>query len=140
MAELLAELPPHVAALWIAGSILYVLLIHSPLIFSSVVALRRGTHMKRRILFIGAVMMLTYGFLFLVLSAVCVPIGAFMIFFVPALVQMGHMKSGSLLVAVADFVAGYWWLLLPVGLVAAAFLVTRYLSRRWNHIAEALDG
>lgn len=96
--------------------------------------------MNRRILFIGTVMMVTYGFLFLLLAAICVPVGAFMIFFVPALIQMGHMQPGSFFLNAVNLVVEYWWLVLPPAFAVASLLVTRHLSRRWNGIVVALNG
>jgi hypothetical protein len=138
--DVLTDLPPQLAALWVAGAIAYGIFAHAPLLFSGFVALRRRSIMKRRVLFIGTVMMVTYGFLFLVVAAVGVPVGAFVIFFVPALISLGHIETGSLLLSTVDAIAQWWWVALPPALVLASFLVTRYLSRRWNKIAETLDG
>jgi len=139
MAEIFA-LPPHVAALWVAYIIIYTLFAYSPLLFSGAVALRRGRSMKRRVLFVGTVMMIAYGFLLLIAMAITVPVGVFALFFVPALKEYGYMQSGSFFLVMIDFAAEYWLLLWLPALAAASFVTTRYLAARWNGVAEALGG
>lgn len=74
---------PALAAAMIAAAIAYEFFTFAPLIFSAIVAVRRRTTMRRKFLFVGSVVALTYGLLLVFLVTICVPISAFMIYVAP---------------------------------------------------------
>lgn len=130
---------PALAAAMIAAAIAYEFFTFAPLIFSAIVAVRRRTTMRRKFLFVGSVVALTYGLLLVFLVTICVPVSAFMIYVAPSLRFNGYLED-SWFIAVADFAVEWWWLILPPVFIAAALVTTRYLAKRWNAIVDALQG
>ncbi len=84
-------------------------------------------------------MVMTYGFLVLFMTAIAMPIGAFVIFVVPALRSLGYFND-SFFLALVNFTAQWWWLMLPPAILVGALMCTRYLATRWNRIVGALGG
>lgn len=120
-------------------AIIYGVSVHAPLIFAGFVALRRGTAMRRRLLFVVTASTLSYGFLLLLFLAVWIPVSAVMVFVIPTLRFNGYFEP-ALFTAVAEFMFTYWQLLLPLAIAVEAWLVVRYLAPRWNRVADALSG
>lgn len=122
-----------------AATFAYALAVHAPLLFALAVAWRRRATMKRRILFVGTVMVFSYGFLLLLFFTVCLPVWAFLVFVVPTLKEQGYLAN-SLFLRLADFFDAWWWLLLPIAILLLGFFTARYFASRWNRVAEALHG
>ena len=133
--ELLLSFPPATYLMAMA----YLIFEASPLIFSSVVAVRHRSTMRRKLLYVGAVSVITYGVFLFLFALIGIPLSAFLVFFVPALKEQGYLQN-SYVLSIADFVYRWWWLLLPPALAAVATVVTRYLGKRWNGIVNALQG
>jgi hypothetical protein len=133
------ELPAAMAISIVMVAIVYFLAVHSPVLLALFTVWRQRKTMRRRILFVGTVMGATYGFLVVLVMAVCVPISAFLIFIVPALKEQGYLKN-SLFLALADFVVAWWWAILPFAVLIPAIFISRYFAARWSDIVEALNG
>jgi hypothetical protein len=118
-------------------SVAYFVFEMSPLVFSAIVVVRRRATMKRKLLFVGTVTVVTYGAFLMLFAVAFLPVGAFVIFLVPALKELGYFDE-SYALAVASFVANWWWLILPPTIAVVAISVTEYLDRRWNGIVNAL--
>lgn len=138
MSEILG-FPLHMAIAIAAVALAYLIAVHSPVLFALAIAWRQRKTMKRRILFVGSVMVASYGFLVVFFMAVAVPVAAFSIYIVPALKEQGYLQH-SLFLAVVDFTYQWWWLMLPLASLVSAILTSRYFSHRWNKIIEALNG
>ena len=122
-----------------AIAVIYLLAILSPVLLAAVIAWRQHRTMKRRILFVGSVMVACYGLIALFLMAIAVPVGVFAVFVVSPLKELGYLEHSFVLAAI-DFTYSWWWLLLPAAILISATLTSRYLANRWNRIIEALNG
>lgn len=138
MAEILG-FPTDLLLTMLAIAAAYLVVIHSPVLFALAIAWRQRKTMKRRILFVGSVMVGSYGFIILGLMAIVLPVEAFSIFVIPTLKSQGYLSHSSVLAAI-DLAYKWWWVLLPVSILASAIFTSRYLARRWNRIVEALHG
>ena len=138
MTEILG-FPPDLALAIVAIAAAYLFIIHSPVLFALAIAWRQRRLMKRRMLFVGSVMVASYGFIVLFLMAVAVPVQAFAVFVVPSLRAQGYLEHSVILAAV-DFTYEWWWLLLPAAILVSAIFTSRYLASRWNRIVVALNG
>ncbi|MDR2189070.1 MAG: hypothetical protein LBE62_13675 [Azonexus sp.] len=125
-------------AFWLVFAVIYLAAVHSPVLLALIIVWFQRKSMRRRILFAGTVMGATYGLLSVFFLAAYVPLAAFMLFFAPTLIHLGYLGRDSVLVTVADFVAAWWWALLPVIVLITAIFVSRYFASRWNRIVEAL--
>ena len=130
--------PLHMAIAIASVAIAYLFVVYSPVLFALAITLRKRKTMKRRILFVGAVMVASYGFLAVFFMALTVPVAAFSIFIVPSLKDQGYLQN-SIFLTVVDFAVHWWWLMLPLAILVSAILTSRYFSHRWNHIVEALN-
>ena len=130
---------PWLAAAIVASAFGYFVLALVPVIFASVVAIRRRNEMPRKLLFVSSVMALTYGFAVALLAVFGVPFAHFMVFIVPTMRQWGYLEN-SWIVQAAALADSYGSLTLPPVLAIIAMLLTRYLSPRWNGIVTALKG
>lgn len=133
------ELPAAMAISIVMFAIAYFLAVLSPVLLAVLTVWRQRKTMRRRFLFFGTVLGATYGFLAVLVIAICVPISTFLIFIVPVLKEQGHLKD-SLFLALADFVVAWWWAFLPFAVLIPAFFISRYFAARWNGIVEALNG
>lgn len=131
--------PPDLALAMLSIAADYLVVIHSPVLFALAIAWHQRKTMKRRVMYVGSVMVGCYGLMVLVLMALAVPVEAFLVFVVPALKDQGYLEH-SVFLAVADFTNTWWWLLLPAAILASAIVTSRYLAGRWNRIVEALNG
>ena len=131
--------PPDLALAMVAIAAAYLFVIHSPVLFALAIAWRQRRSMKRRVLFVGSVMVASYGFIVLFLMAVALPVEAFAVFVVPSLKEQGYLENSVVLAAV-DFAYEWWWLLLPAAILVSAIFTSRYLANRWNQIVVALNG
>lgn len=130
---------PSLAAAVVAAALAYWVVALVPVIFASAVAMRRRREMQRKLLFVGSVMALTYGFATALLAVVGVPIAHFMVFAAPTMRQRGYLEN-PWFVQAADLAASHGSLTLAPVLAIVALLVTRYLAPRWNGIVSALKG
>jgi hypothetical protein len=128
---------PQLAAAIVAAAFAYFVVALIPVLYATVVAIRKRDTMQRKLLFVGSVMALTYGIAVALLAVFGVPIGHFMVYVAPTMRQWGYLDD-SWLVQAAEFAAEFGPLTLPPVLAIVAILVTRYLAPRWNGIVGAL--
>lgn len=138
MSEILG-FPLHMAIAIAAVAIAYLFAVHSPVLLALAIAWRQRKIMKRRILFVGSVMVASYGFLVVFFMAIAVPVVAFSVYMVPVLKEQGYLRH-PIFLAVVDFTVQWWWLMLPPAILVSAIFTSRYFSHRWNKIIEALNG
>ena len=129
--------PVQFVALMAAAALSFTLVILSPALMATFVAWRRRAAMPQRLLFVVVATFATYGTLVFVLLVAWIPFEAFMILVVPALRSQGYMEH-SILIMLYNFSIDWWWGLVPLVILSASTMVTRYLSARWHKIAEAM--
>lgn len=116
----------------------YLLVALAPLLWPAFRAFRRSRRLERPWLFTFTVAALTYGFVYLIVAIVAIPVQAYVVFVAPQLQEAGH-SYGSWLVAAASFVDQWWWPLLPLAVLAATIWLTRKLAAKWSGICSALS-
>jgi hypothetical protein len=122
-------------------AIAYFLAVHSPVVIALGIVWWQRKTMQRRILFVGTVMGATYGVLMVLVMSICLPVSAFMMFIAPTLNEQDYFKGSVVFQAfvnLADFVADYWFFLLPFVVLIPAIFISWYFAIRWNRIVEAL--
>ena len=129
---------PDVALLLSIG-VLYFLCLLAPILVSGFVVLRHRQEMPRRLLFIVAVTILSYGFLNFIGYAVNIPVAAYLIYIAPQLEASGHY-AGQPFLSIARFGTHYWWFAFGPVLLVVSIVLTSYLGKRWSRIAGALGG
>lgn len=128
---------PWLAAAIVLAAFAYFVVALIPVVYATVVALRKRETMQRKLLFVCSVMALTYGFAVALLTVFGVPIGHFMVYVAPTMRQWGYLED-PWFVRAAAIAIDYGSLTLPPLLAIVAMLVTRYLAPRWNGIVSAL--
>ena len=131
-------LPATAFAAIAAYAFVYLVCVLSPPLFAGAIAIRRGARMPKRLAFVATVTVTTYGLLLFVLAALGIPINAFLVYVVPVLRQMGYLEN-SLFLAFANFLITWSFVLVPLVFLIITICVLRYLTKRWNNIANALD-
>jgi hypothetical protein len=141
MLELLLSLPSGEATFLFAAIAGYLLCIFAPVLFSAFVVWRRRTSMQRWFLFVATVTMWTYGFTLFLYLALVIPLDLVAIYLVPPLKTQGYFEGSfsQLFLWFLDVIFSRWYLVMAAVTVLTAFFTTRYLARRWNRIAEALQ-
>ena len=135
--ELIETFGPKFMALTVLAALAWFLLTLAPVIWPAYRAFRNKTALPRPWLFTAVVAALTYGVLYLGLFLLLVPAEAYAVFIAPQLEAMGQ-PYGSSLVRGTQFVADYWWLMLPPVQLAVTVVLTRRLASKWAGICSAL--
>ena len=110
-----------------------------PVLYPAFLAARTKPVIPRRILFVVAATCMSYGLLALFVLLVSWPLQLYSLFVAPQLQDAGRFY-GAWLVAGGHFFTSSSWFALPVALVVASVLVSRYLARRWPRVVCALSG
>ena len=105
-------------------AVAYLLLSLAPIIWPATRAFRRKRRLPRPWLFTAVVAALTYGFVYLVVAVVAIPVEAYVVFLAPQLQEMGQ-PYGKWLVSSARFIGGWWWVVLPPAVLAATIVLTQ---------------
>jgi hypothetical protein len=114
----------------IAIAILWWLASLFPVVYPTLVALRRKPVMPRRLLFISVVVGLSYGCLVFFQFVIVIPLDAFGTYIAPQLKEVGELPAiGQWSLEILDKLDVWWWkLVVPLILAAVAFKLTRYLA------------
>ncbi len=67
------------------------------------------------------------------------PLAAYLVYVAPQFEASGNYSGGPL-TSIGAFIVSYWWLLLGPALLVVSVITTRYLSKRWVRVVEALGG
>ena len=134
--ELIEAFGPKLVALLTLAAAWFMLTL-APVIWPAFRAFRKKTALPRPWLFVSTVAALTYGALFLALFVLLIPAEAYAVFIAPQLEEMGQPNGKSLVLA-TQFVAEYWWLILPPAQLTVTVLLTRRLASKWAGICSAL--
>jgi hypothetical protein len=135
--EVIEAFGPKLIGLVALAAIAWFLITLAPVAWPAFRAFRKKTALPRPWLFAATVSALTYGSLFLGLTILLIPAEAYAVFVAPQLEAMGQ-PYGKPIVIATQFIADYWWLMLPPAQLAITLLLTRKLARRWPGICSAL--
>jgi hypothetical protein len=126
-------------SLFIAAGVIYYLCAFSPVVCSGYVVLRRSPLFPRRFLFVATVTVLSYGVLNLAGYLINIPVAAYLVYVAPQLEANGQY-AGQPFTSFGSAAVRYWLVWSCPVLLVTSILTTRYLSKRWHRIAEALGG
>ena len=124
-------------ALLALAALAYLLVALAPLLWPAFRAFRRSRRLERPWLFTLTVAALTYGFVYLIVATVAIPVQAYVVFIAPQLQEAGQ-TYGSWLASVSSFIGQWWWTVLPLAVLAATIWLTRKLADKWSGICSAL--
>ena len=117
----------------------YLLAIFSPLIVALSLALRSGSTIPRRWVFVLVATALSYGAALFAYLVVAVPVRLFAVYAYPSLVAADNSRiSWEPWILPLDRLGEFPQYLLPIMLLVVACTVIVYVWRRWPAIANAL--
>ena len=117
----------------------FILMAFSPFLIPLIYALRKGSALPRRILFVFTTCAQSFGIILFCCMAIFLTMELYKEFYGPRIDSSGFLYNDKVLQFI-DLVQAYWWLLTVFFLPPIAFLITRKIGRRWVKICQAIDG